>query len=247
MAMMSELGGIVTGGGSGIGEATVQRLLSEGARVIAVDRDPLALDAMSKKFRGPNLTTLKVDVTDDAQVTTAISQCIEEFKRIDFLVNSAGVTLLPIPIYDLKTSEIDRMLEVNLKGTFLVMQKALVQMRKSGSGSIVNVASTAGIRPMGSVSPYVASKYGVVGLTMAAALECAPDGIRVNAVCPGVTATPMYFSSPKEYGDQAAKVTPLRRMAQPNEIANAIVWLLSAEASYVTGAALPVDGGLALI
>jgi NAD(P)-dependent dehydrogenase (short-subunit alcohol dehydrogenase family) len=170
------------------------------------------------------------------------------FGGLQFLVNCAGITAAPVAFEETSVSDFDAVGSVNLRGTFLTMRAAIAHMKAHGRGSIVNISSTAGIRPMQQVTAYTASKWGVVGISLAAALETAAAGIRINVVCPGVTDTPMFRNSAgADYGVQIAKVTPMHRLGKASEIANAVIWLLSDEASFVTGIVMPVDGGLALV
>jgi NAD(P)-dependent dehydrogenase (short-subunit alcohol dehydrogenase family) len=239
--------GIVTGGAGGIGEAVVARLQAEGVNIVVADRDATLLPRISQSTRGDQLFTQQADVSLESNATGLIGTCVSRFGRLDFLVNCAGVTSPPEAVDVTSLSEFERVNSINLRGTFLMMRSAIGYMKTHGGGTIVNISSTAGIRPMPGILSYTASKWGVVGLTLAAALESARFGIRINVVCPGVTDTPMFHAAGGDLGEQMTKLTPLQRIGRPVEIANAIVWLLSDEASFVTGLVMPVDGGLSLI
>ena len=241
--------GIVTGGASGIGEAIVKRLLRDGATVFAVDRDQASLDRLQIECPGMPLTCLGGDVTDADFASSGVDRCVKEHGAIDFLVNGAGVMHPTLPLHELSIADFDRVQAVNLKGVFIFYRAVVQQMLAAGTkGSVVNIASTSAFRPVPTAGGYVASKHGVAGLTTSAALEVAPNGIRVNAVCPGVTDTPL-FRATMSGGPAEAMVNmiPIRRIAHSDEMANAVSWLISPEASYVTGVILPIDGGLSLL
>ena len=244
--MMQDKAGIVTGGASGMGEAVVERLLREGASVVAMDRDGAGLAALSARIGCDRLVTVEGDVSSEALGDTLIEKCAASFGNVRYLVNCAGITSPFTAFGDVTLKDFDAVNSVNLRGTFLTMRAAINHMRDHGGGSIVNISSTAGIRPMLQVIPYTASKWGVVGITLAAALENASAGIRVNVVCPGIVDTPMYRTVAMEYGAGVIDVTPMKRIGTSAEIANAVSWLVSDEASFVTGLVMPVDGGLAL-
>ena len=240
--------GIVTGGASGMGEAVVEQLLGRGAKVLAVDRNPAALARLKARIASDCLLTTEADVSVESSAAALIDTCRTVFGGLQFLVNCAGITAAPVAFEETSVSDFDAVGSVNLRGTFLTMRAAIAHMKAHGRGSIVNISSTAGIRPMQQVTAYTASKWGVVGISLAAALETAAAGIRINVVCPGVTDTPMFRNSAgADYGVQIAKVTPMHRLGKASEIANAVIWLLSDEASFVTGIVMPVDGGLALV
>jgi NAD(P)-dependent dehydrogenase (short-subunit alcohol dehydrogenase family) len=244
--------GIVTGGASGIGEATVRRLLKEGARVVAFDRDLRRLEGLSASIGRSELCVLSGDVASPRGVEGAVDACVKFAGGVDFLVNAAGITHAATPLHELPVDEFKRIIDVNLTGTFLAMRAAVAAMVAAGKGgAIVNIASTGAIRPPRNAGAYSASKFGVAGLTGSAAIELASFGIRVNAVCPGVTDTPLFRAIVGESGDTSpAKILqdkiPIGRLGRADEIANAVVWLLSEESSYVTGSLIPVDGGLLL-
>ena len=240
---------IVTGAGSGIGRATALRLGAEGARVACADLSADGARATAKAIEGAGgqALALTVDVTDDAACARMVEQTLARFERLTTLVNSAGVRPVaadPAPPAD----EWRRVVNVNLSGTYLPSRAALPALKASGSGSITNLASIYGLVG-GSMAPsYAASKGGVANLTRQLALNWAP-AVRVNCVCPGVIETPMTAELRKDPGwrESVLRKYPLGRFGQPEEIAAAILYLASDEAAYVTGVALPVDGGYTAI
>ena len=240
--------GLVTGGGSGLGRATVLALAGLGARVAVADRDADAGNAVVAEARalGADAMFVLTDVTDPSATEALVEACVAEFGGLDFAVNNAGTTGQPGSVVDYPLDVWRATMAVNLDGVFFSMRAELPVMVAAGAGAIVNVASGAGIVGFAGLPAYVASKHGVVGLTRAAALECAPKGVRVNCVCPGSARTPMLEGfmggDPKVERMMTAGV-PIGRLATPDEIAAAIVWLCSDAASYMVGHALVVDGG----
>lgn len=249
---------LVTGGGRGIGAAIARRLLEEGASVTLVGRDCTVLDAAMRALEplaadGAALGAAPADITDADEVTAAFAQATAERGPITLLVNNAGQAhSAPFGKTDLALWR--RMLDVNLTGTFLCTQAALPAMLEQGWGRIVNVASTAGLVGYGYVSAYCAAKHGVIGLTRALALELAPKGITVNAVCPGYTETDIVRDAvanivgktgrtEEQARAELAVRNPQRRLVQPDEVADAVAWLCRPSASAITGQAVPVAGG----
>jgi NAD(P)-dependent dehydrogenase (short-subunit alcohol dehydrogenase family) len=240
---------LVTGGASGIGRATAMRLALGGASVLVADRDEVGaqgtLDLIADA--GGIAHVRAVDVTDPDQIAAMVDDAVGTYGRLDIAVNNAGMTGTYAPLADQTLDDWNRTLVVNLTSVFLSMQAEIPAMLASGGGSIVNTASGAGLMGFANLPAYVASKHGVVGLTKSVALEFARKGIRVNAVCPGSVRTPMLegFTG----GDEGAlqgmgTMQPIGRLGTPEEIAEAIVWLCSDAASFVTGTAMPVDGGV---
>jgi NAD(P)-dependent dehydrogenase (short-subunit alcohol dehydrogenase family) len=245
---------LITGGASGIGRASAQLFVARGASVMIADLDPTRAAATAAELGaaapegGGEVDSVVADVAVAEQVQAMVAATVERFGGLDAAVNNAGTPGTYRPLADQQLSDWQRTVDINLTGTFLCLQAELAVMAPAGRGAIVNVASAAGLMGFANLPAYVASKHGVVGLTKSVALEFARGGgIRVNAVCPGNVHTPMLegFAG----GDQQAlqgmgKVTPIGRLAQPREIAEAIVWLCSDAASFVTGHALAVDGGV---
>lgn len=228
---------LVTGGASGIGLATVELLRARGATVIAADlREGPAVEAL--------------DVTDEAAVDALVGSIIERHGRLDAAANVAGTSGVYAEVADSTTADWRRTLAVNLDGVYLCLRAELRAMRGAGFGSIVNVASSAGRMGVPGLSAYSASKHAVLGLTKSAALEVARAGVRVNAVCPGSVRTPMlrdFAGGDDAVLERMGRRAPMGRLGEPREIAEAIVWLLSDAASFVTGSALSPDGGVAAI
>jgi NAD(P)-dependent dehydrogenase (short-subunit alcohol dehydrogenase family) len=226
---------LVTGGASGIGAATVMRLQDCGAVVVVAD---LGGDK-------------SVDVTDESAVDAFVAQVVDEHGRLDIAANVAGTSGVYANVADATTRSWRQTLEVNLDAVFYCLRAELRAMRAAGNGgSIVNVASSAGKMGVPGLSAYSASKHGVIGLTKSAALEVAREGIRVNAVCPGTIRTPMlrgFVGGDEETLEKMGRRAPIGRIGEPDEIAEAIVWLCSDAASFVTGHALEADGGVAAI
>ena len=242
--------GVVTGGASGIGRASALAFAKEGAKVIVVDVTADAGEETVRLIReaGGAARFVRADVSSTAQVQDMVAKTVETYGRLDCALNNAGVDgMLFTRIAEYKEEAWDQVISINLKGTWLCMKYEIIQMLRQGGGSIVNMASTAGL--VGSAvgnSAYVASKHGIVGLSKTVALEYGTQGIRVNAVCPALTRTPMaekLLGGDPQREAQMAAGSPMGRLANPEEVAAAVVWLCSDAASYVTGQALAVDGG----
>lgn len=244
---------LVTGAASGIGLCTVERLISEGARVLGTDVDPGALDRLGKKFGDDSFKARVCDVTDRAATEDAVKDCVSSFGGIDILVNSAGISRRNVPEGADFEQAWDAVIDVNLKGTLLMSHAAAHAMRAGGNdGAIVNIGSImsyAVYHPdMGlsdGFNPYPHSKGGVIQMTRDAAVHLAADGIRVNAVCPGFIETQLTATLGDNPGlhKTISERHPMKRFGQPEEVANVIVFLASSEASFVTGVAWRVDGG----
>ncbi|USA52271.1 SDR family oxidoreductase [Acinetobacter sp. C32I] len=237
--------GIVTGAGSGIGRATAVQLCKQGAQVLLVDynRDAILETQQLIEDQQGSAYCKQANVANYAEVQAYVDHANELFPRIDFFHNNAGVLQKPSLLHETEQIEVERVLNVNLKGAYWGMQAVLKQMMKQKSGTIVNTSSHAGIRAESYLAIYAASKHALSGLTVSAAHEYGPYGIRVNAVCPGGVDTNMISGMVNE-GDMS-RMGPLRRLALAEEIANSVVYLLSENASYINGVLLPVDGGLA--
>jgi NAD(P)-dependent dehydrogenase (short-subunit alcohol dehydrogenase family) len=239
---------LVTGAASGIGAASALAFAAAGARVAVCDRDLAGAEATAKLIGegGGEACAVAVDVTDAAQVEAMVGEVVARFGRLDCAHNNAGITGASAPTADYDAAQWDLVLAVNLTGVFHCLRHELSAMLRTGGGAIVNTASFSGLVAVPRIPAYVASKHGVVGLTKAAAVEYGRKGIRVNAVCPGSTRTPMVdgFSGGDARVEEAmAAASPMRRLAEPEEIARTVVWLCSNEASFVNGHALAVDGG----
>jgi NAD(P)-dependent dehydrogenase (short-subunit alcohol dehydrogenase family) len=239
---------LVTGAGGGIGRATALVLASEGARVLVSDISTRRGTETAELVRaaGGEAEFLKADVTRAADCEALVAAAVQHWGRLDGAHNNAGISGQIVSVAEDTEENWDRTLAVDLKGVWLCMKYQILQMLKQGGGSIVNTASTAGLLGTVRMAAYAAAKHGVVGLTKTAALEYARSNIRINAVCPGVIGTPpilQWMEDPKRK-DALLGQEPIGRAGTPEEIGNAVAWLFSDAASFVTGAAFPVDGGL---
>lgn len=240
---------LVTGGASGIGRAAALALAQEGCRVVVADRDPGGAEETVAMLRnaGGHGVVARVDVAHEAEVEQAVARTVASLGGLDVAFNNAGIEgPYGRTTAELTEAEWDRVLAVNLKGVWLCMKHQLPRMRERGGGAIVNCSSVAGLAGFAGAAAYVASKHGIVGLTRAAALEYARLGVRVNAVCPGVIDTPMIERAAGGEPARTARFAdtePVGRLGRAEEVAAAVVWLCSAAASFVTGAAVAVDGG----
>jgi len=238
--------GIVTGGSFGIGRAAAIGFASRGAKVVIADwiEDSETLTAI--RSNGGEAIFVKCDVSRDADVKNLVDQAVSQFGRLDFAFNNAGIEGASAPTHQCSEENWDKTIGVNLKGVWLCLKYEIMQMLKTGGGAIVNNASIAGLVGFTNIPAYVASKHGVIGLTKNAALEYAKAKIRVNVVCPGVIKTPMidrFTGKSKEVEKQFENMEPVGRLGQPEEVAEAVIWLCSDASSFVTGDAIPVDGG----
>jgi NAD(P)-dependent dehydrogenase (short-subunit alcohol dehydrogenase family) len=239
---------VITGAGSGIGRATALAFAEAGARLVIADVDDVLGQETAALARehGARAEFVHVDVTRSADCATMVARALEAHGRLDVAFNNAGIALPNAPIAEISEADWQRVVSINLTGVFLCMKHEIPAMKRGGGGAIINTASVGGLIGTAGVTAYCASKHGVVGLTKSAALDHIGDGIRINAVCPGGTLTPMLREWFKEPGvEQAALAgTPIGRMADPAEIARAVLFLASPEASFVVGHALVADGGL---
>ncbi|HEU4455110.1 MAG TPA: SDR family oxidoreductase [Longimicrobium sp.] len=239
---------LVTGAAAGIGRAAAEVFAREGASVVVSDVTTGAGEAVAAGIRaaGGAAVFVACDVSRPEQVQALARATVETFGGLDFAFNNAGVEGTTAPTAECTEAGWDRVMDVNLKGVWLCMREEIPRMLARGGGAIVNCSSVAGLVGFAGIAPYTASKHGLIGLTKTAALEYATQGIRVNAVCPGVIRTAMVerFTG----GDAAAEAQlvssePVGRMGTPDEVASAVLWLCSDSASFVTGHALVVDGG----
>ena len=242
---------IVTGSGSGIGRAIAQLFAKEGAKVTVVDRDEGSAGQTVETIRAHNgeATFIKADVSKQTDVRSAVDSTVQRFGRLDVLVNNAAVQTLAT-LVDTSEEVWDHTHSVNLKGVFLGCKFAIPAMLRTGGGSIINIASVLGFVGDPDLAAYCAAKGGVIALTRVAALTYGPDGIRVNCVCPGDVETPLvqaYFDKDQDAAQLRQTVYSkyaLRRIAAPDEIANAVLFLASHESSFITGSTMVVDGAL---
>ena len=236
---------VITGAAQGIGYATARKFLDEGATVALVDLSPDALHAARAglKVNGEVIESFAVDVTRRDQLDEMVGRLRGRFGRIDILVNNAGITQ-DARIQNMTEEQFDRVIDVNLKGTYNSCKAVLAAMLEQGSGVILNASSVVGIYGNFGQTNYAASKFGVIGFVKTWARELGPKGIRCNAVCPGFIATHILESIPQRVLAQLTERVPLKRLGRPEEVANVYAFLASDEASYINGAVIEVAGGL---
>ncbi len=239
---------IVTGGGRGIGAATARLFAQQGISVVVASRseDELLKVVQEIEAEGGKAKSIPTDVSDAASVEALVKRTVEQYGRLDFAVNNAGWNLGVKPLVDVPEDQFDQVIAINLKGTFLCMKYEIPAILAAGSGAIVNMSSTAGMTGVGSLAAYVAAKHGVIGLTKSAAMDCARQKIRVNAVAPGPILTEEMDARITQYPQMIEGITaavPMGRIGQMEEVAQTILWLCSDGAGFITGVTVPVDGG----
>jgi NAD(P)-dependent dehydrogenase (short-subunit alcohol dehydrogenase family) len=237
---------IITGASFGIGKATAIAFAKRGAKVVAADWIEEPSTVREIEAAGGKAIFVKCDVSKSKDVSEMVNTAINTFGKLDFAVNNAGIEGETAPTHECTEENWDKTININLKGVWLCMKQEITSMLKQGKGVIVNTASVAGLIGFPGLPAYVVSKHGIVGLTKTAALENARKGIRINAVCPGVIRTQMIdrvTGKDKTVEKQFEDMEPVGRMGTPEEVADAIVWLCSDSASFVTGHSMPVDGG----
>ncbi|GAA2359856.1 SDR family oxidoreductase [Saccharopolyspora halophila] len=244
--MLRDKAGLVTGAASGIGRACALRLATEDAAVVVSDlesaRDRCQQTAREIAQAGGPAEFVACDVADEQEQQDLVDHVVRTYGRLDFAHNNAGIGPHAL-LADTSAEDFDRTVRVNLRGTFLVMKHQFRQMLRDGGGSIVNTSSNACLRGAPQIGAYAATKHGVIGLTSTAAVEYGEQGIRVNAVCPGVIRTPLTTRLSEERQAEICAPQAIKRVGEPTDVAAAVAWLCSAGSSFVTGAAMPVDAG----
>ncbi|WST34084.1 SDR family oxidoreductase [Streptomyces sp. NBC_01166] len=238
----------VTGAGSGIGRATAIAFAAEGADVVVADIDSAGNEETARLAaeHGGRVLTVKCDVTSSSDIRAAVEQAVRAFGRFDIAFNNAGIEQPPAPLVDIAEEEWSRLLDIDLRSAFLCMKYEIPAMLENGGGSIVNTSSGAGVIGIRGQAAYVAAKHGLIGLTKSAALDYAAQGVRVNAICPGIIETPMMNRFSGGTPEGRARVIgqePVGRMGSPEEIASAVLWLSSDLGGFATGHAMVIDGG----
>ena len=238
---------IVAGASKGIGAATAEAFAGAGAAVVLAARDGAALEQVAEQIhrRGGRAAAVRTDVSDAGSVRHLVEATLDRYGRLDAAFNNATDGPLPAPLAEIDPAEFDRGIATNIRGTFLGMKYQIGAMLRTGGGTIVNMASLAGITGVANLAAYVAGKAGIIGLTKVAALDYADQGIRVNVVAPGTILTHHLEAAGTEAQRLAALAAPMRRIGSPAEVARVVLWLSSPESSYVTGTVIPIDGGQA--
>jgi NAD(P)-dependent dehydrogenase (short-subunit alcohol dehydrogenase family) len=252
MNSMQNKTAIVTGGASGIGKAAVQQLLAAGARVLSVDRDAALLAQQAREANTAQLLTFTADLRDSAQITAYTQFALQQFGHIDAAIFNAGICGMNTPLEEYPEALFDEVLSINLKAVWLGMRAVVPSMKARRSGSIVFTSSIQGLAALPGTTPYTTSKHALVGMMKGAALELAPFNVRVNTVHPGYVATPMMDSihkavmpaAPEQFEAAIAKTVPMHRYARPEELGKLMLFLVSEDSSYSTGACFAADGGI---
>ncbi len=240
---------LVTGAGSGIGREVASAFAHNGARVVVADMNVQAGEETVRLIKEKDGTAafIRTDVASENDVKNAVAFACDQYGRLDFANNNAGIEGARAPLFEYPKDEWDKVVAVNLTGVFLCMRYELQQMLKQGAGSIVNTASAAGLVAAPGIGGYVATKHGVIGLTKQAAVEVAGQGIRVNAVAPGIINAGLTDQAPKEFVEFAVSLKPIGRIGEAAEIADGVLWLCSNRSSFVVGQTVVLDGGLTIM
>jgi NAD(P)-dependent dehydrogenase (short-subunit alcohol dehydrogenase family) len=244
--MTDQKAAIITGGSSGIGRAAAVELAKQGIKIAIAARRAKEGEETVRLVQeaGSDGIFVKTDVANENDVRALIEKTVKQYNRLDYAFNNAGIEEMTTPLVDQTSEVFDQIMNVNVKGVWLSMKYEIPEMIRTGGGAIVNTSSGAGVVGYPQQPIYIASKHAVLGLTKSAALEYAKSGIRINAIAPGVTATEMVERVDKQLIERLKSITPIGRIGDPQEIANAVAWLLSDKASFVLGHTLLVDGGV---
>ena len=236
---------LIAGASKGIGAATAEAFAAAGAAVVLGARNTAALESVAKRIEasGGKATAVRTDVTDAESMCHLVDQALARYGRLDAAFNNATDGPMPAPLADIDIGEFDQGIATNIRGTFLGMKFQVPAMLRGGGGAIVNMASIAGVNGTANLAAYVAGKAGIIGLTKVAALDYADQGIRVNVVAPGPILTHHLAAAGPEAQRLAGLSTPMRRTGTAAEVARAVLWLCSAQSSFITGTVLPIDGG----
>lgn len=243
---------LVTGAAKGMGLATAWAFAESGATVVLADINASEVEQAKNQLidKGYEAIAVVCDTSDETQIKAMVDKTIATFGRLDVAYNNAGVNSIMTDVADLSPEEYDRILDIDLRGVWLCMKYELQQMRKQNSGAIVNCSSLGGLVGNAGRAAYHAAKHGVLGLTKSAAIEYAPRGIRINAICPGVIETPMVqqmVSAGDLSREDCEKLAPIGRLGRADEIANTVLWLCSPVSSFIIGQSIAVDGGYTIL
>ncbi|MGF6919443.1 SDR family NAD(P)-dependent oxidoreductase [Paraburkholderia sp. 40] len=237
---------LITGGATGIGQATAKAFAGQGAKVVIGDVNEGATETVAQiKRAGGEALFVRTDVSDPASVEALVKATVDTYGRLDCAFNNAGILPTATPLAEMSVADFDKVISIDLRGVFLCLKYQISHMLTAGGGSIVNTASVAGLIAGRNTSSYVAAKHGVIGLTKAAALDYATQGIRVNAIAPGLVATAMTqgWLEDAEFSQRLLQTIPLARPAEPEEMSGMVLFLNSSQASFITGQTFTVDGG----
>jgi NAD(P)-dependent dehydrogenase (short-subunit alcohol dehydrogenase family) len=237
--------GVVTGAGSGLGEAAAKRLAADGARIVVADRNADAAERVAAEIRqtGGEATPVAADVTRYDDMERLVAHTVTTYGRLDLAFNNAGITPRLVDVHEIDIADWAQVIEINLTGIFHSMKAELAHMLEHGGGAIVNMASTAGVMAHAGRAAYSASKHGIIGLTRSAAVEYAQRGLRINAVAPGPIDAPSAHALPPEVRASIAAKTAMNRIGQTSDVAAVVSFLLSDQAAFVTGSVYEVNGG----